>query len=51
MFPRAGGISHVTIGRHYKAKSLWVGFVDLKPIQFSINDVQARIRKVRFFGS
>lgn len=47
MFPRAGGVSHVTIGRHYKAKPPWVGFVDLKPIQFSIDDVQARIRKVR----
>ena len=32
MFPRATGVTKVTIGRHYKATSRWVGFVNLKPL-------------------
>jgi len=46
MFPRAAGVSHVEIGRYYKATSRWVQFIDLKPISFSIEEVDVRIRKV-----
>lgn len=46
MFPRATGVSHVAIGRRYKASSLWVGFCGLKLIEFSIDVVQTRIRKI-----
>jgi hypothetical protein len=46
MFPRAAGVTHVEIGRNYKAVRT-VGFVDLKPIVFSIDEVTARLRKIR----
>jgi energy-coupling factor transporter ATP-binding protein EcfA2 len=46
LFPRATGVTHVEIGRNYKAVRT-VGFVDLKPIAFSADEVMARLRKVR----
>ena len=49
VFPRANGITHVTIGRNYKAPTRWVGFVDLKPIVFAPTEVAARIREIRPF--
>ena len=46
MFPRAAGVTHVEIGRNYKP--VWtVRFIDLKPIVFSIDEVTARLRKIR----
>jgi AAA ATPase domain len=47
IFPRAKGTTQVTIGRHYKAPILWVGFVDLKPIAFSAAEIAARVRKIQ----
>ena len=46
MFPRAAGVTHVEIGRKYKAART-VGFADLKPIAFSANEVAARLRKIQ----
>ncbi len=47
IFPRAKGITQVTISRRYKAPLLWVGFVDLKTIAFSAAEVAARVRKIQ----
>jgi hypothetical protein len=47
MFPRATGVTEVKIGRRYKAAKQWVSFVGLKPVAFSIDEVAARIRKIR----
>ena len=47
IFPRAAGITHVNIGRPYKAETRWVHFQDLKPISFVISDIAARVRKVK----
>ena len=46
MFPRAAGVTRVQIGRRYKV-SVWVRFVDLKPIAFNAADVETRFRKLR----
>jgi predicted ATPase len=45
IFPRAGGVTHVRIGRYYKAKR-WVDFVNLQPISFSLPEVAGRLRKI-----
>lgn len=47
MFPRAAGVTHVRIGRRYKAVPAWVGFVDLKAIAFNAADVETRLRKLQ----
>jgi hypothetical protein len=39
MFPRASGITHVNIGRDYKASTRWVGFVGLKYVSLSAPEV------------
>src|SRR5690606_34714517 len=39
IFPRSMGVTHVTIGRSYKAASRWVSFSGLKPIEFDIKGV------------
>ncbi len=46
IFPRALGVSRVSIDRDYKAIRS-ARFIDLKPLVFSIDEVEARIRKVR----
>lgn len=46
-FPRSKGITHVTIGRHYKAANRWVGFPGLKPIDFDVKNVTSRVRKIK----
>jgi hypothetical protein len=46
MFPRASGVVQVEVGRRYKATTRWVGFVDLKPIVFSSEDVGARMKGI-----
>jgi hypothetical protein len=46
MFPRASGVSQVDVGRDYKASPRWVGFVDLKPLAFSSNDIEARVKTI-----
>ena len=46
MFPRAAGVTHIKIGRSYKAVRE-VEFVDLKPIAFSADEVTARLRKIQ----
>lgn len=46
-FPRSKGITQVTIGRHYKAASRWVGFPGLKPFDFEIKNVTSRVRKIK----
>ncbi len=45
-FPRAVGVTHVNIGRSYKAVRE-ADFVGLKPIAFSADEVAARLRKIR----
>jgi hypothetical protein len=45
-FPRANGVTHVKIGRYYKAGARSVAFEGLKPIAFSSRDVAARLRKI-----
>ena len=45
IFPRAAGVTHVEIGRWYKAAH-WVCFRDLKLLSFSLNEVDARVRKI-----
>ena len=45
-FPRAAGVTHVQIGRHYKV-GLWVSFVDLKPVAFNAADIEKRLRKIQ----
>jgi hypothetical protein len=45
IFPRAVGVSHVEIGRRYKA-SRTVNFVDLPPVKFSHDDVATKFRKI-----
>ena len=47
MFPRAAGVTHVEIGRHYKAPTRWVGFENLKPLTFALPEVAARVRKIQ----
>ena len=47
LFPRAVGVTHVEIGRKYKAVKRWVGFEGLKPISFAISEVAARVRKIQ----
>ena len=47
LFPRAAGVSQVQIGRYYKSTPRWVEFLGLKPIPFSIEEVESRIRKIR----
>jgi hypothetical protein len=47
IFPRSNGVTHLTIGRHYKAASRWVGFSELKPIEFDIKSVTSRVRKIK----
>ena len=42
-FPRAAGVTHVQIGRRYKANLMWVDFVDLKPIAFNPAEVAVLI--------
>jgi predicted ATPase len=46
MFPRAAGITHVEIGRAYKAPTRWVNFVELKAVTFSGVEVAGRLRKI-----
>lgn len=46
MFPRAAGVTHVEIGRSYKAVRK-VDFVDLKPVAFSADEVAAKLRKIQ----
>lgn len=46
-FPRSKGITHVKIGRHYKAASRWVGFPGLKPFDFEIKNVTSRVHKIK----
>lgn len=47
LFPRAAGLTHVSLGRRYKGPTRWVNFTDLKPIAFSASEVLARIRKIQ----
>jgi len=46
LFPRAEGVKRVEVGRCYKAANRWVDLVDLKPIQFSKDEVARRIQPV-----
>src|SRR5208282_4039388 len=46
LFPRAVGVTHVDIGRRYKAEKRWVGFKDLKPIHFVASEIATRVRKI-----
>lgn len=46
MFPRAAGVTHVNIGRRYKAATKTVGFEELKPLTFSADEVASRLRKL-----
>ena len=46
MFPRAAGVTHVDIGRRYKAATKTVGFQGLKPVAFSASEVATRLRKI-----
>lgn len=47
IFPRAKGLTQITIGRHYKAASRWVGFPHLTPIDFDIKNITSRVRKIK----
>lgn len=47
LFPRAAGVTHVHIARTYKAATRIVRFFDLKSLVFSVEDVSARLRKIR----
>jgi hypothetical protein len=47
LFPRAAGVSHVKIGRYYKAETKWVGFDELKPLAFAQQEVVTRLRKIQ----
>lgn len=47
MFPRAAGVTHINIGRRYKAPKRWVGFQNLSAIDFTPADVAARVRKIQ----
>jgi hypothetical protein len=47
IFPRAASITHVQIGRRYKAERRWVAFPDLKDINFAISEVAIRVRKIQ----
>lgn len=46
LFPRAAGVTHIDIGRAYKAGTRRVNFVGLKPLAFSSDDVAGRLRKI-----
>ena len=45
-FPRAAGVTHVEIGRAYKAGTRRVDFVGLRPLAFSSDDVAGCLRKI-----
>jgi hypothetical protein len=45
MFPRATGVTHVEIGRNYKA-TRWVKFLELPPIEFSADQVASRVQRI-----
>jgi len=47
IFPRATGVTQVKISRCYNASKQWVEFVALKPIAFSIDEVAARMGRIR----
>ena len=47
MFPRASGVTHVEIGRTYKATSKTAAFVGLKALTFSADEVAGRFHKIR----
>jgi energy-coupling factor transporter ATP-binding protein EcfA2 len=47
LFPRATGVTHVDIGRRYKADRTWVGFPGLKPISFVLTEIAARVQKIK----
>lgn len=46
LFPRAAGVTTVTIGRYYKA-SRWVNFPNLPALLFVPTEVAARVRKIQ----
>jgi len=46
IFPRAAGVTHVEIRRHYKAAELPVEFLNLSPIDFDIEQVKTRVDKI-----
>src|SRR5258708_21000922 len=46
IFPRAKGVTHAIIRRYYKAAQLSVEFVDLKPVEFSLDQVTTRLTKL-----
>jgi len=47
LFPRAVSVTHVSIGRCYKAEQQWVCFQNLPPLQFDLAPVKAKVRGVR----
>jgi AAA ATPase domain len=47
LFPHAAGVTHVNIGRRYKASTPLVSFADVKPIAFSAPDVTADTPELR----
>jgi energy-coupling factor transporter ATP-binding protein EcfA2 len=47
MFPRATGVTHVYIGRKYKAPTRKVRFQNLPAISFTAAEVAARVRKIQ----
>jgi hypothetical protein len=47
LFPRAKGLSRVEIGRYYQAGTRWVGFPDIKPVQFNHSEVVTKFNKLK----
>ena len=47
LFPRAAGVTHVEIGRRYKAPTPWVSFMDLKSLEYSTAETVANVRKIQ----
>jgi predicted ATPase len=46
VFPRAKGVTHIAVGRFYKAQPLSIEFLDLKAIEFSLDEVTSQIGKI-----
>ena len=47
LFPRAKGVTEVSIGRRYNAPTRWVGFQKLKPVKFDHGATGAKFQKVK----
>lgn len=47
IFPRAKGVTHVSVGRSYKAGNRWVEFQEIDDLQFDHRTIMKKFRKLK----